>query len=64
MKELDLLLCRYLDRDYTAASAAEQTAFAALLNYPDPELLALLLGQASPADQPTADVLERIRAPD
>ena len=39
MKELDLVLLRYLEQDYPAASAAERDAFARILDLQDPETL-------------------------
>lgn len=49
MKELDLLLVRWLDRRYAAASADERAAFGRLLQAQDPELVAWLLrGQPAP----------------
>ena len=39
MRELDVLLERYLRERYPSAPAAEQQAFAALLDLPDPQLL-------------------------
>jgi antitoxin CptB len=50
MKELDLLLTRYVRERYPAAAAAQQTAFEALLGLPDPEIADFLLGHAIPAD--------------
>lgn len=44
MKELDLLLERFLRERYAAASSDEQRAFAEFLELPDPQLSAYLLG--------------------
>jgi antitoxin CptB len=44
-RELDVLLERYLRDRWPAASPGQRAAFAALLELPDPELAALLLGQ-------------------
>jgi antitoxin CptB len=46
MKELDLLLTRYLDDSWPAASPAERAAFEAFLELPDPDIAGLLLGHA------------------
>ena len=62
MKELDLLLERYLTNAYPAAPAAQQQAFAALLDLPDPDLAACLLGGLPPADPALTDVVHAIRA--
>lgn len=61
MKELDLLLERYLAGSFTTASIAQQQAFAVLLDLPDPELAACLLGGQSPADATLIDVIHAIR---
>ena len=45
LKELDVLLERYLAERWPAATAEERAGFEALLELPDPELAALLLGQ-------------------
>ncbi|TGO02253.1 hypothetical protein PN36_27835 [Candidatus Thiomargarita nelsonii] len=47
MKELDVLLTRYLEQCYEQAPIAEQQTFQALLELPDMELYAYLLGQLS-----------------
>ena len=43
MRELDVLLVRYLDRDFAGASSRERDAFRALLDLPDPEARRLTL---------------------
>jgi antitoxin CptB len=60
MRELDLLLLRYLERDYRSAPLAERQAFATLLSCPDPEILALLTGRAPADDAALAHVVERL----
>ena len=49
MKELDLLLERYLAERYPCAEAAEQGAFRELLEMQDPELFAFVTGRERPA---------------
>lgn len=61
MKELDLLLERYLHTDYPAASTAEQRAFAALLELPDPVLLAYVVGREQPATEDARRVVAVLR---
>lgn len=61
MKELDLLLERYLAGPYVTASVAQQQAFALLLDLPDPELAACLIGGQPPADTTLTDVIHAIR---
>ena len=51
MKELDLVLERWLERHYATASEAERQAFAEFLELPDPELARYLLGGERP-EQP------------
>ncbi len=64
MKELDILLERYLARDYATATTPEQAAFQALLELPDPELHAYLMGRETPTDGVEARVVARIARPD
>ncbi len=45
MKELDLLLTRYVDERFAAAAPAEQQAFERLLQTEDPLIHAYCLGQ-------------------
>lgn len=61
MKELDLLLERFLAADYPGASSAEQAAFAELLELPDPELAAYLIKGVQPSDPAIALLAGRIR---
>jgi antitoxin CptB len=44
MKELDVLLERYLFTRFDAAPESERDAFARILDHEDPELLAWVLG--------------------
>ena len=59
MKELDILLTRYLDERYGIAPADEQAAFRRLLEVQDPVIYAYCLGQ-EPAPEPLAVLIERI----
>ncbi len=61
MKELDLVLLRYLEQDYEAASPADRAAFARILDLQDPELFGYLVGRAVPTDDTLRHVLARIR---
>lgn len=61
MLELDILLRDFLNRGYEGLSAREQEAFSRVLEFPDQELLELLLGNASAQDREVADVIEKIR---
>jgi len=60
MRELDVLLVRYLDRRYAGATRAEQLAFEALLDLPDVEILALLKHDVVAEDAATCHVIERL----
>ena len=61
MKELNLLLLGYLERRYDGASEQERSIFSELLELPDPELHAYLLGRETPGNVAVADVLRAIR---
>ncbi len=63
MRELDVLLLRYLERDWPAAAPAEQAAFRDLLERQDPEVNALLLGRLEPEYEALLRVLECLRRP-
>lgn len=60
MRELDLLLLRYLDRDYPSARPAERQAFVTLLSCQDPDILALLTGRTMAEDPALAHVVQRL----
>ena len=60
MRELDLLLSRWLDRGWAAADANRRTAFLRLLEEPDPQLVDWLMNGERPADQATAGLLDDI----
>jgi antitoxin CptB len=61
MKELDILLTRYVDERYGAAPAEEQQAFQSLLEAQDPVIYAYCLGQESPPEH-LAALIGRITA--
>lgn len=60
MKELDVVLERYLQQRYPSAPAAEQQAFQALLDLPDPQLLALVMQRDVPADPEWVHVIAKL----
>ncbi|MGH8135435.1 MAG: succinate dehydrogenase assembly factor 2 [Steroidobacteraceae bacterium] len=60
MRELDLLLCRWLDRGWATADASRRAAFLRLLEEPDPQLVDWLLNGERPADQTAACLLDDI----
>jgi antitoxin CptB len=63
MKELDVLLTRYIRERYLGAPAGQRAAFEALLALPDPEIADFLLGHAVPGDAQLAQVVRVILAP-
>ncbi len=62
MKELDILLLRFLDRAGPGLSLVEWAAFDRILDLPDPQLARHLLADDSPADPGLAPLLDRIRS--
>lgn len=48
LRELDLMLQRYLNEHYPSASAADRKAFAELLEQSDADILDWLLGRSAP----------------
>ncbi len=50
MKELDVVMTRYLEQRYGNASEADRDRFRQLLEMPDPELYRLLLGKDDATD--------------
>jgi antitoxin CptB len=61
MKELDILLSRYVDERFCAASNQEQEAFRRLLEAQDTLLYAYCLGSERPPPE-FATLIERITA--
>ncbi len=60
MKELDVLLERFVRERFAGASSAEQHAFAQLLDLPDPQLADYLMGHATPPDPQLARLVRLI----
>ncbi len=60
MKELDVLLSRYVDEQYPSAPPAHQAAFRQLLDSQDPLIHAYFLGRQLPPDVVLASLIERI----
>ncbi|HEY6644882.1 succinate dehydrogenase assembly factor 2 [Povalibacter sp.] len=60
MRELDVVLQRYLDQRYALAPEAEQRAFESLLDAQDPVLLDYLIGRDHPQDPQQANVIARL----
>ena len=64
MKELDVLLARWLDVHGPSASRAELEAFERLLACEDSDLWPWLLGRGGPADPELGTIVGQIRAAD
>ncbi|MGA2188554.1 MAG: succinate dehydrogenase assembly factor 2 [Steroidobacteraceae bacterium] len=60
MKELDLLLTRYVDEQYGTAAPGHRQAFRRLLDCNDPLICDYLLGRLSPPDAVLSSLIERI----
>ena len=61
MRELDVLLSRFLERRYPGSDAQEKAAFEALLTLSDPELVRYLL-HGEPCPQTDLQrVIDRLR---
>jgi antitoxin CptB len=61
MKELDILLARYMDERFCTASPQEQDAFRGLLEIQDPVIYAYCLGSEKPPEH-LAVLIGRITA--
>jgi antitoxin CptB len=61
MRELDVLLLRYLEQEYPSAAAGERAAFVRILELQDPELFGYLVGRTTPEDEAVRHVIARIR---
>ncbi|WP_455002892.1 FAD assembly factor SdhE [Cardiobacterium hominis] len=62
IKELDLVLQGFLQDGYADATAVEQQAFAALLEYQDPEILDRIFHGVEDEDAAIAALVQRLRA--
>lgn len=60
MRELDILLTGYMEREYLSATPAHQSAFERLLTLQDPEILALLTGRMAADDADLRHVVQRL----
>lgn len=64
MKELDLLLVRYLRGRYALATADERAAFAEFLELPDPDIARYLIAGDVPDDSRHAALCRALLSPD
>ena len=62
MLELDLLLERFCDKGLTQLNGEESEVFETLLELPDPDLLACLMGYANPLQPELSHVVARIQS--
>lgn len=62
MLELDVALQRFLDEDFISLDAAEQAAFARMLEAQDQTLHGWLMGQVVPEEEDIRRLIGRIRA--
>lgn len=61
MKELDVLMSRYLDEQYEQASEQDQQHFVALLEWQDPELFSVMVGRTTAEDDLMQAFIEKLR---
>jgi len=62
MRELDVIMTGYLETRYADASESERESFRALLEMPDPDLFALLLGRQTIPDSHMETLLTELRS--
>ena len=61
VKELDIVLSKYLDQHYEMANDNEKLAFKELLDFEDPILFAMLMENVEPANNEHLVLLEKLR---
>ena len=61
VRELDILLEKYLDLCFEAASFEEQSAFIELLKLEDAQLLSYLMGERMPNAEDLVRIVRKIR---
>lgn len=64
MKELDLLLVRYLEEQFAAAASDERAAFTEFLELPDPDIARYLIAGDVPDDPRHAALCRKFLRPD
>lgn len=62
MRELDAVLESFLDRSFVGLTSAERARMEVILDLPDPELHAYLVGRQEPEDPEFAALFRRIRS--
>jgi antitoxin CptB len=61
VREMDLLLERFLETAWPGLGAAERSAFERLLDEPDPDLYAWITGREEPREPAYLPIIERLR---
>jgi len=61
MRELDVLMLRYLEDSFESAPAEEQQGFVDLLALEDPILFAYVVGREEPQDENLQKLVQKIR---
>ena len=59
-REMDLLLLRFLERQYPHLDSREQSLFGALLDETDPDLYAWITGQSDPSNPDYLPIIGKI----
>ncbi|WP_263458606.1 succinate dehydrogenase assembly factor 2 [Bathymodiolus japonicus methanotrophic gill symbiont] len=62
VKELDALLCAYLDNQYAASGVTDQRLFSELLALEDDLLIAYFLADSLPEHQELKQLVKKIRS--
>lgn len=62
VKELDVVLTKYLENHYPSAGSTSKNAFKRLLQIEDPELLSLVMGYHQSDDPEQNAVLDKMRS--
>ncbi|MFZ1623469.1 MAG: succinate dehydrogenase assembly factor 2 [Gammaproteobacteria bacterium] len=60
MRELDVLLLRYLDQTFALAPELDRQAFEQLLSWQDPDIVDLLAGRVTSEDPGLRHVVEQL----
>lgn len=61
MKELDVLLERFVRSDYDTLTESQHAAFVHLLHHEDPDLWMLMMARVEPESAEQGELLARIR---
>jgi len=62
VRELDVLMTRFLESDYPQLNMAEQLAFQRLLDVQDPVIMDWLFNKATASDAELAEIIQRLQA--